>query len=82
MIYTVACYHDVDTEKYNPPMLFPFDKEAVIETIKEGCIKGKVEGFESYEVMLLGTYDTANAQFNLLAKPELLLKCADYVRKA
>ena len=47
MIYTVACYHDVDTEKYNPPMLFPFDKEAVIETIREGCMKGKIEGCDS-----------------------------------
>jgi hypothetical protein len=82
MIYTIACYHDVDTGKFNPPMLFPFDKESVVETVKEGCLKGKIEGCEAFELMYLGTYDTASAKFDLVSSPELLFKCTDYVRKS
>lgn len=80
MIYTVACYFDVDTEKYNPPMMFPFDKEAVVETLKEGAIKGRIEGAESFDVYCLGTYDTETAKFNLLEKPEKLLQLKDFVK--
>lgn len=80
MIYTVAAYYDVETEKYNPPMLFPFPVDNVIETIKEATIKGKIEGAEAFELYQLGNYDTADASFELLAKPVKLLKLKDFVR--
>lgn len=82
MIYHAACYFDVDTEKYNPPMMFPFDKEAIKETLKEGALKGHIEGAEAFDVYYLGTYDTETAKFNLLDKPEKLLQLKDFVKTA
>lgn len=81
MIYTLFAYYDVDTEKFNPPMVFPFEKESGIETIREGVIKGKIEGAEAYELYFLGTYDTADAKFDLLAKPSKELTLKQYVRR-
>ena len=80
MKYTVAAYYDLETEKFNPPMLFPFDVDATLETIKSGVIKGKIEGAEAFDCMLLGTFDTETGLFALLEKPKKLLHLKDYVR--
>lgn len=81
MKYTVCAYYDTETEKFNPCMLFPFPVENVIETIKEAVIKGKIEGAKDFELFHLGSYDTADASFELAGKPVKLLKLSDYVRE-
>lgn len=82
MIYSVLAYKDVETEKFNPPMLFPFDIETAIETCIDGVKKGKIEGAEFFNLFALGTYNTANAKFDLLPEPKLVAKLGDYVKKA
>lgn len=81
MKYSIMAYYDIETEKFNPCMLFPFAAADAIESIKEGVIKGKIEGAEAFELYHLGSYDTANASFELLDRPAKVLKLADYVRK-
>lgn len=82
MKYTVAAYRDKDTEHFNPPMLFPFPEESVIETIRQGAIKGKIEGCEAFELYILGTYDTATAKFELFANPKKVFNLSEFVKKA
>ena len=82
MRYTVCAYYDKDTEKFNPCMLFPFDVDSVIESIKEGVIKNKIEGAGAFELFHLGFYDTANANFELNDKPVKVMDLSQYVRKA
>lgn len=81
MKYTVCAYFDLETHKYNPPMLFPFDTGAVVETISSGVTKGKIEGAKDFDLFLLGTYETETAGFTLLEKPEKLLHLADFVKQ-
>lgn len=81
MKYTMAAYFDIETKKYNPPMLFPFETDAVIETVTSGVTKGKIEGAQAFDLCLLGTFDTETGKCELLAQPEKLLHLADYVRE-
>lgn len=81
MKYSVMAYRDKETEKFNPCMLFPFDVDSVIETVREGAIKGKIEGCEAFELFHLGFYDTANASFTLNEKPVKVLDLSQHVRK-
>lgn len=81
MIYTVCVYFDKDLEKYNPPFFVPFDTEQTIENVIDGVKKGKIEHPESFDMYLLGTYDTATALFNLVKEPKKLITLGDYVRE-
>lgn len=80
MIYTVAAYYDVETEKFNPPAFFPFGVEATVETIKDATIKGSIDNAQYLELYQIGSYDTADASFELLAKPVKILKLKDFAK--
>lgn len=79
MIYSLLAYKDKETVKFNPPMLFPMDKDTAIENITDGVIKGKIEGAENFELYVLGTYDTITGTFKC-GEPEKVCDLAVYVR--
>ena len=81
MKHTVAAYKDVDTQKFNTPFYAPFSAKDLAENVKDGTIKGKIDGAESYELYHLGSYETETGKFELLSEPVKLLVLADYVHK-
>ena len=45
MKYIVCAYKDVELEKFNPAMFFPFQSiNDVIESVTAGVVKGKIDG--------------------------------------
>lgn len=81
MKHTVAAYKDIDTNKFNTPFYVPFSVDDLCEQVMDGVKKGKIEGAKGLELYHLGSYDTATGQFDLLAKPMILLVLGDYVRE-
>lgn len=81
MKQNLFCYKDIETNKFNVPFFVPFGVEDTIENLKDGVIKGKIEGAKALEVYHLGSYETANGKFDLLAEPVKVLSLADYVRE-
>lgn len=81
MIYSVLAYFDKETEKFNPPMFFPFGEADAIETVKDGVKKGKIEGASAFKLYSIGSYDTATAEFEIKGKAKEICDLADYVRE-
>ena len=80
MMHEMLCYKDTEVNKFNTPFFVPFSVNDAAEQLKDGVIKGKIEGAKALEVYHLGSYDTATGKFTLV-EPTLVIKCADYVRE-
>lgn len=81
MKYSVMAYFDKDLNKFNPPMVIPFNVEDAVDSIKDGVKKGSIPGAKSFDLYHLGSFDTANAKFEISEKPVLKAVLSDYVRE-
>ena len=83
VLYHIFCYFDVDLEKFNQPFITEQDSGFMYESVKASLNKGTFPPEKACGLVLvyLGTFDLNSGEFDIFAKPKVMLKCDDFIKK-